>query len=73
MPRAILLLPGVGAQGGVGRRPDACVPERAGERARQRRRGRSTTRSARRGSDYREAAGAEAARLKQEIWAASGW
>jgi hypothetical protein len=25
------------------------------------------------GSDYRDAAGAEAARLKQEIWAASGW
>ena len=25
------------------------------------------------GRDYREAAGAEAARLKREIWAASGW
>jgi hypothetical protein len=25
------------------------------------------------GGDYREAAGAEAARLKKEIWAASGW
>jgi hypothetical protein len=25
------------------------------------------------GGDYREAAGAEAARLKREIWAASGW
>jgi hypothetical protein len=25
------------------------------------------------GGDYRQAAGAEAARLKREIWAASGW
>jgi hypothetical protein len=25
------------------------------------------------GSDFRDAAGAEAARLKQEIWTASGW
>jgi hypothetical protein len=25
------------------------------------------------GTDYRDAAGAEAARLKREIWAASGW
>jgi hypothetical protein len=25
------------------------------------------------GSDYREAAGAEAVRLKREIWTASGW
>jgi len=25
------------------------------------------------GGDYREAAGAEAARLRKEIWAASGW
>jgi hypothetical protein len=25
------------------------------------------------GGDYREAAGAEAARLRHEIWAVSGW
>ena len=34
MPRTILLLPGVGAQGGAVGRPRARVPERPGERAR---------------------------------------
>ena len=73
MPRTILLLPGVGAQGALGRRPGARVPERPGERARLglalgHLRVRGTP-----GTDFREAAGAEAARLKREIWAASGW
>ena len=72
MPRTILLLPGVGAQGGVGRRPRAGLPERAGERARH---GLALgdLRVSGNGSDFREAAGAEAARLKREVWAASGW
>ncbi len=72
MPRSILLLPGVGAQGGsvsdLGRAfqsgPASALVNAA----------RSINYAFREsGSDYREAAGAEAARLKQEIWAASGW
>jgi orotidine-5'-phosphate decarboxylase len=72
MPRSILLLPGVGAQGGsvsdLGRAfqsgpASAIVPV-----------SRSVIYAYRdAGSDYREAAGAEAARLKREIWTASGW
>jgi orotidine-5'-phosphate decarboxylase len=72
MPRSILLIPGVGAQGGqisdLGRAfqsgpASAIVPV-----------SRSVIYAYRdAGSDYREAAGAEAARLKREIWTASGW
>ena len=73
MPRTILLLPGVGAQGGSVADLGARLPERPGERARL---GVAldhlrVPRDA--GTDFREAAGAEAARLKREIWAASGW
>jgi orotidine-5'-phosphate decarboxylase len=72
MPRSILLLPGVGAQGGsiadLGRAfqsgPASALVNAA----------RSVNYAFREsGTDYREAAGAEAARLRQEIWAASGW
>jgi orotidine-5'-phosphate decarboxylase len=72
MPRTILLLPGVGAQGGsiadLGRAfqsgPASALVNAA----------RSVNYAFREsGTDYREAAGAEAARLRQEIWAASGW
>ncbi len=72
MPRTILLLPGVGAQGGsiadLGRAfqsgPSSALVNAA----------RSVNYAFREsGTDYREAAGAEAARLRQEIWAASGW
>jgi len=72
MPRSILLLPGVGAQGGQvadlerafqSGPASAIVPV-----------SRSVIYAFRdAGSDYREAAGAEAARLKREIWTASGW
>ena len=65
MPQAILLLPGVGAQGGEARRPRA-ARSRAARRARSStRRARSSTPSANPASDFRAAAGAEAARLAQ--------
>jgi orotidine-5'-phosphate decarboxylase len=72
MPQAILLLPGVGAQGGaVGdlERAFQSGPASALVNA-----SRSINYAFREhGGDFRQAAGAEASRLKQEIWAASGW
>jgi orotidine-5'-phosphate decarboxylase len=72
MPQAILLLPGIGAQGGEVadlQRAFQSGPASAVVNA-----SRSVNYAYREtGGDYREAAGAEAARLKQEIWAASGW
>src|SRR5262249_61443629 len=72
MPKTILLLPGIGAQGG-----------RPGELARAFTSGpasalvnaaRSVNYAFREsGGDFRAAAGAEAARLKSEVWAVSGW
>jgi orotidine-5'-phosphate decarboxylase len=72
MPQAVLLLPGVGAQGAnvadLGR-AFTSGPASALVNA-----SRSVIYAFREdGSDYRTAAGAEAARLKREIWAASGW
>jgi orotidine-5'-phosphate decarboxylase len=72
MPQAIILLPGVGAQG-------ASVEELAraftsGPASALVNASRSVIYASREdGSDFRAAAGAEAARLKREIWAASGW
>ncbi len=72
MPQAVLLLPGVGAQG-------ATVAELAraftsGPASALVNASRSVIYAFRAGgTDFRAAAGAEAARLKQEIWAASGW
>ena len=72
MPRTIFLLPGVGAQGGSVADLGACIPERPVERARLGfPLGHLCVRDA--GTDFREAAGAEASRLKREVWAASGW
>jgi orotidine-5'-phosphate decarboxylase len=72
LPQAILLLPGVGAQGGV-----VADLERAflsGPASALVNASRSVIYAFREGEgDYRQAAGAEAARLKREIWAASGW
>jgi len=72
MPQAILLLPGIGAQGG-----DVASLERAfqsGPASAIVNASRSVNYAYREiGGDFRDAAGAEAARLKQEIWAASGW
>jgi len=72
MPRSILLLPGVGAQGGAV--SDLARAFQSGPASALVNAARSVNYAFREsGSDYREAAGAEAARLKQEIWAASGW
>jgi orotidine-5'-phosphate decarboxylase len=72
MPQAILLLPGVGAQGG-----DVSSLDRAfqsGPASAIVNASRSVIYASREtGGDFREAAGAEAARLRQGIWAASGW
>ncbi len=72
MPRSILLLPGVGAQGGSV--SDLTRAFQSGPASALVNAARSVNYAFREsGSDYRAAAGAEAARLKQEIWAASGW
>ncbi|HTR34249.1 MAG TPA: orotidine-5'-phosphate decarboxylase, partial [Gaiellaceae bacterium] len=72
LPQAILLLPGVGAQGGsVGELERAFQSGPASAVVNASRSVNYAYREA--GGDYREAAGAEAARLKQQIWAASGW
>lgn len=72
MPQAIMLLPGVGVQGG-----------RPGELARAFTSGpasalvsvsRSVIYASREsGGDYRSAAGLEAARIREEVWGVSGW
>jgi orotidine-5'-phosphate decarboxylase len=72
MPRTIFLLPGVGAQG-------ASITDLA--RAFQSGPASALVSSSRSviyaykesGADFREAAGTEAARLRREVWAASGW
>jgi orotidine-5'-phosphate decarboxylase len=72
MPRTILLLPGVGAQGGS--IADLARAFQSGPASAIVPVSRSVIYAFRdAGSDYREAAGAEAARLKREIWTASGW
>ena len=72
MPRTILLLPGVGAQGGS--IDDLARAFQSGPASALVNAARSVNYAFREtGGDYREAAGAEAARLKQAIWAASGW
>jgi orotidine-5'-phosphate decarboxylase len=72
MPRTILLLPGVGAQGGS--ISDLSRAFQSGPASALVNAARSVNYAFREtGSDYREAAGAEASRLKREIWAASGW
>jgi orotidine-5'-phosphate decarboxylase len=72
MPQAILLLPGVGAQGGAV--TDLVRAFQSGPASALVTASRSIDYAFREtGGDYRQAAGAEAARLKREIWAASGW
>jgi orotidine-5'-phosphate decarboxylase len=72
MPRSILLLPGVGVQGGS--IADLARAFQSGPASAIVPVSRSLIYAFRdAGSDYREAAGAEAARLKREIWTASGW
>jgi len=72
MPRTIILLPGVGAQGG--RIADLARAFQSGPASALVNASRSVNYAFREtGTDFRDAAGAEAARLKQAVWAASGW
>ena len=72
MPRTIMLLPGVGAQGGTV--ADLGRAFQSGPASALIAAARSVIYAYREtGTDFREAAGAEASRLKREVWAASGW
>ena len=72
MPRTIFLLPGVGAQGGSV--ADLGRAFQSGPASALVSASRSIIYASRdAGTDFREAAGAEASRLKREVWAASGW
>ncbi len=72
MPQAILLLPGVGAQGG--KPADLARAFTSGPASAVVNASRSVIYASRQsGGDFREAAGAEAARLRADIWAVSGW
>jgi orotidine-5'-phosphate decarboxylase len=72
MPRAILLLPGVGTQGGTP--ADVARAFTSGPASALVPVSRSVIYAFRvDGADWRKAAGAEAARLRNEVWTASGW
>jgi orotidine-5'-phosphate decarboxylase len=72
MPRSVLLLPGVGAQGATP--ADVARAFTSGPASALVSASRSVIYAFRSGvSDWRIAAGAEAARLRDEVWAASGW
>jgi orotidine-5'-phosphate decarboxylase len=72
MPQAILLLPGIGAQGATP--ADIARAFRSGPASALVPVSRSVIYAFRvDGADWRKAAAAEAARLRREIWAASGW
>src|SRR5579871_4528728 len=72
MPQAILLLPGVGAQGA--KPGDLARAFRSGPASALVTASRSVDYAFREaGGDFRAAAGAEAARLRKEVWRVSGW
>jgi orotidine-5'-phosphate decarboxylase len=72
MPQAVLLLPGIGAQGATP--ADLARAFTSGPASAIVNASRSVIYASREtGHDYRDAAGAEAARLRREIWAVSGW
>ena len=72
MPQAILLLPGVGAQGG--KPGDLARAFTSGPASALVNASRSVNYAFRdSGEDFRVAAGAEAARLRREVWQVSGW
>ena len=72
MPQAILLLPGIGAQGGSP--ADVARAFTSGPASALVTVSRSVIYAFRvDGADWRTAAAAEAARLRREVWAASGW
>ena len=68
MPQAVLLLPGIGAQGATPADVARAFTSGPAERARDRL-ARGHLRLPRRRSDWRDAAAAEAARLRAEVWA----
>lgn len=71
LPQAVLLLPGIGAQGGAP--TDVTEAFAAGPASALVSASRSVIYAvANRGGDYRAAAGAEAERLAREVWAVSG-
>jgi orotidine-5'-phosphate decarboxylase len=72
MPQAVLLLPGVGAQGATP--ADVARAFTSGPASALVNVSRSVLYASREtGGDWRSAAGAEAARTAREVWAASGW
>ena len=72
MPKAILLLPGVGAQGATP--ADVARAFTSGPASALVTVSRSVIYAFRAlGGDWRSAAGGEAARLRREVWAVSGW
>ena len=72
MPQAILLLPGVGAQGA--KPGDLARAFTSGPASALVNASRSVNYAFREaGGDFRTAAGAEAARLRREVWSVSGW
>ena len=72
MPQTIMLLPGVGAQGGTA--ADVAPAFTSGPASALVAASRSVIYAYRGGgSDWRAAAGGEAARLAAEVWAVSGW
>jgi orotidine-5'-phosphate decarboxylase len=72
MPQSILLLPGVGAQGATP--ADVARAFTSGPASALVSASRSVIYAYRVGAaEWRTAAGAEAARLRDEVWAASGW
>ncbi len=72
MPQAVFLLPGVGAQGGTP--ADVARAFTSGPASALVNASRTVIYAFRAdGGDFRKAAGAEAARLKREIWAVAGW
>jgi orotidine-5'-phosphate decarboxylase len=72
MPQAVLLLPGIGAQGG--RPADLARAFTSGPASGLVNASRSVIYAFRGvGGDFRETAGVEAARLRREIWTVSGW
>jgi orotidine-5'-phosphate decarboxylase len=72
MPQAVLLLPGVGAQGA--KPGDLARAFTSGPASALVNAARSVNYAFREsGDDFRVAAGAEAARLRRDVWAVSGW
>jgi orotidine-5'-phosphate decarboxylase len=72
MPQTVLLLPGIGAQGaGPAEVARAFTSGPASALVNASRSVNYAFRET--GGDFREAAGAEAARLRRDVWAVSGW